>query len=130
MPSSSDPEVSDEKIFLRVPDELVEDGLLEGLPSAWEGGIRGPVLDGVIVVINDAVGITSGLVTIGVAHHEIAVLARRIIAMLRRQHASMPTQRPFSIQIKRLSGEVFVTADDEEALRELVTELRRMVKRS
>jgi hypothetical protein len=82
------------------------------------------------VVVNDAVGITSGLVTIGVAHHEIAALAQRIIAMLRRQHASMPTQRPFSIQIKRLSGEAFVTADDEEALRELVTELRRMVKRS
>jgi hypothetical protein len=30
-------EVSDEEIFLRVPNELVEDGLLEGLPSAWEG---------------------------------------------------------------------------------------------
>jgi hypothetical protein len=130
MSSSSDPEVIDEEIFLRVPDELVEGGLLEDLPSAWEGGVRGPVLDGVIVVVNDAVGITSGLVTIGIAHHEIAVLARRIIAMLRRQHVSMPTQRPFSIQIKRLSGEVFVTADDEEALRELVAELRRMVKRS
>ncbi len=123
-------EVSDEEIFLRVPDELVEDGLLEGLPSVWEGDIRGPVLGEVITVINDAVGITSGLVTIGVAHHEIAVLARRIIAMLRRQHASLRTQRPFSIQIKRLSGEAFVTADDEEAFRELVIELRRMVKRS
>jgi hypothetical protein len=65
-----------------------------------------------------------------VAHHEIALLARRIIAMLRRQHASLGTQRPFSIQIKRPSGEVFVTADDEEAFRELVTELRRMAKRS
>lgn len=123
-------EVSDEDIFLRVPDELVEDGLLEGLPSAWESDIRSPVLGEVITVINDAIGITSGLVTIGVAHYEIAALARRIIAMLRRQHASSSTQRSFSIQIKRLSGEVFVTADDEEALRELVTELRRMVKRS
>ena len=122
-------EVSDEEIFLRVPDELVEDGLLEGLPSAWEGDIRGPVLGEVITVINNAVGITSGLVTIGVAHHEIAVLARRIITMLRRQHASLRTQRPFSVQIKRLSGEAFVTADDEEAFRELVTELRRMAKR-
>ena len=123
-------EVSDEEIFLRVPDELVEDGLLEGLPSAWESDIRGPVLGEVITVINDAVGITSGLVTIGVAHHEIAVLAQRIIAMLRRQHASLRAQRSFSVQIKRLSGEAFVTADDEEAFRELVTELRRMVKRS
>jgi hypothetical protein len=122
-------EESDEEIFLRVPDELVEDGLLEGLPSAWEADIRGPVLGEVITVINDAVGVTSGLVTIGVAHHEIAVLARRIIVMLRRQHVSSRTERPFSVQIKRLSGEAFVTADDEEAFRELVTELRRMAKR-
>jgi hypothetical protein len=121
--------VSSEEIFLRVPDELVEDGLLEGLPSTWESDIRGPVLGEIVTVINDAVGITSGLVTIGVAHHEIAVLARRIIAMLRRQHASSGTQRPFLIQIKRLSGEAFVTADDEEAFRELVAELRRMAKR-
>jgi hypothetical protein len=120
----------DEEIFLRVPDELVEDGLLEGLPSAWEGEFRGPVLGEVITVMNDAVGMTSGLVTIGVAHHEIAALGRRIIAMLRRQHASSQTQRPFSIQIRRLSGEAFVTADDEEAFRELVKELSRMVKRS
>jgi hypothetical protein len=124
------PEESDEEIFLRVPDELVEDGLLEGLPSAWEADIRGPVLGEVITVINDAVGITSGLVTIGVAHHEMVVLARRIIAMLRRQHVSSCRERPFSIQIKRLSGEAFVTADDEVAFRELVTELGRMVKRS
>ena len=119
-------EASDEEIFLRVPDELVEDGLLEGLPSAWEVDIRGPALGDVVTVINGAVGITSGLVTIGVARHDIAELARRIIAMLRRQHGSLRAQRPFSVQIKRPSGEAFVTADDDEAFRELVKELGQM----
>lgn len=119
-------EVSDEEIFLGVPDELVEGGLLAGLPSAWEVDIRGPALGNVVTVINGAVGITSGLVTIGVARHDIAELARRIIAMLRRQHGSLRTQRPFSVQIKRPSGEAFMTADDDEALRELVKELGQM----
>lgn len=119
-------EVSDEEIFLDVPDELVEDGLLEGLPSAWEADLRGPALGDVVTVINGAVGITSGLVTIGVARHDIAELARRVIAILRRQHGSGRAQRPFSVQIKRPSGEAFVTADDDEAFRELLKELGRM----
>jgi hypothetical protein len=119
-------EVNDEEIFLRVPDELVEDGLLAGFQSAWEADLRGPALGDVVTIINGAVGITSGLVTIGVARHDIAELARRIIAMLRRQHESLRAQKPFSVQIKRPSGEAFVTADDDEAFRELVKELGRM----
>jgi hypothetical protein len=124
-------EASDDEAFISVPWELVADGLLDDVPSAWEvSDRRGAVSEELVSVVSNAVNITAGLVTIAVARREIATLARKIVSALRRRHESGSGDRPFSIRIDTPSGEVLVTADDEETVRVLAAELARMAGKS
>ena len=113
--------------FVRLPGDLVGDDLLAEVPSAKRvPDLRGPVLNEVVIVVSDVVSITSGLVTIGVAHDQIGAFARRIIALLRRRHEASPAKPTFRVEVRPPTGPVMViwVGSGGEADRELTEALR------
>jgi hypothetical protein len=123
------PDVSQDPVFVRLPGDLVQDGLLAEVPSAKRvPDLRGPVLNEVVTVVSDVVSITSGLVTIGVAHDQIGALAKRIVALLRRRHEAAPAQPTFRVEVMQSAGPTVViwVGRGGEADRELTDALRQV----
>jgi hypothetical protein len=74
--------------------------------------------------VSDVVGITSGLVTIGVARDQIAALAESIVNRLRRRQKAASASFKFSIEVSLPEGSAVLEGDSPEAARVLAKALQ------
>jgi hypothetical protein len=120
---------ADGAVSIRLPTEIVDEGLLDKLPSARVlPDFRSAPLGDVVMLASNVVAITSGLVTISVSYDQITALAKRIVGQLRRRHETQAS--PLSIEIDLPDGSLVLIADSDEAVSELIKVLQRFAKAS
>lgn len=106
-----------DRVVLRVPVETFSESQLTGLQSSGivAHSLRGGGVGSVVTIVLDAVGVTSGLVTLVIARDELVAFASRFVASLRRLAPGDKVEKQLHLELTSRGKSVHISLEAEDS---------------